>query len=426
MSWWRNPFLRVHVGGAVACAFYVWLATQADVGEARGGLALALVVGWLMTGWAAAATSESRSLRQAVVVWALAFRLAGVGTEPTWEDDYHRYLWDGYQTLTTGNPYAEAPAHFFGRDDGMPVAVARQLDGINHPHLTTVYSPVPQAVFAAAAALAPGSFLVLKLLLLLIEAVGWWSLRRVLGWRGWVLAWWCPLAVTEFAFAGHPEAIGVATMAMALAMWQRGRAGRCGAWVALATATKPLGAVMAPFAVGRFGWAAIVGGVTVWAACYVPWWAQGTTAEWPALRFMAGYFEYNSTGYALLALVLPTKAAHMTAAALVVGFGGWTWVNWMRGDRGGWPPYASILGVAFLCAPVMNPWYALWLLPIMTVRPTGWGIGVLLAVPLAYTHGWGDPGGAGTNYTHPAWTRPLEIVVVLGAMWWARRWPRTD
>ncbi|MCC5021688.1 MAG: adenylate/guanylate cyclase domain-containing protein [Candidatus Synoicihabitans palmerolidicus] len=195
---------RIHWVGLVGLVGYAVLAWKAETMEARPWLALALGTGWVTLGWVGWRQADSPAARRAVVMWAVLLRLVGVGTTPSWEDDYYRYLWDGYQTVVTGNPYATAPAMAFG-DPEVPEVMAAVLDGINHPEVPTIYGPLPQGVFAVAAWMRPGSLVLLQVLLVLIELAGWWSLRRVVGWGGWVLVWWCPLAVTEIAFTGHPE-----------------------------------------------------------------------------------------------------------------------------------------------------------------------------------------------------------------------------
>jgi hypothetical protein len=342
---------RLHLAGFVALAGYVGLAWQAGSVEARPALGVALALGWIGLGLVAWKVCDSNAARWVVVGWALVFRLVGLGTEPTWEDDYYRYLWDGYQMLETGNPYAKAPAEFWGRDADIPDAAATALDGINHPDIRTIYGPVAQAVFGWAAGWGLGSLLVLKVALVLIECLGWWAARNVLNWRGWVLVWWCPLAVTETAFAGHPDAVGVACLAMALAGWKSGRGDGAAVAVVAAAAVKPLGWIMAPFVVDRFGWRwGVVMGLMV-GAIYGWFWAQGSAAEWGALVAMSQNFEYNSTGFALLGWIVSDDLARIASAGLTMSFAVGAWWRWRHGDRQLWPPVAGILAVAFWWAP---------------------------------------------------------------------------
>ncbi|MCC5021689.1 MAG: hypothetical protein J6386_02270 [Candidatus Synoicihabitans palmerolidicus] len=130
----------------------------------------------------------------------------------------------------------------------------------------------------------------------------------------------------------------MAALAAALAAWQRGEATEIAVGTAWATATKPFWAVLAPFVVDRFGWRSGLVGLGTWAACYVPWWWDGSAAEWAALRVMGTGFEYNSTGYAVLALGMSPGVARGVAAGLVILMAAWMGGRWLRGDRTELPP----------------------------------------------------------------------------------------
>lgn len=414
--WW------LHGAGILALAGYVGLAViDARGGPVLVGLGLAWGAGWLAVALAGSRAAEGRPI---VLGWAIAFRLVGLVTTPTWEDDYHRYLWDGYALATTGNPYAEAPSAAFGRED-VPAAMQTALDGINHPELPTIYGPTAQLVFGLGALIAPGEFWVLKALLIVIELSGWWALRRWLKPAGWVLALWCPLLVMELAFAGHPEAIGLAAVAWAIAADRTGRPIRAAGALALGVAAKAFAWALTPFWVVRGGWRSALAGVVVVGACYLPFLAQGGAAEWPAVRAMGTVFEYNSIGFAVLQAALGNEVARKLAPGLALVGCALIFARWWRRGRPEDIPGAEIFGVMLLFSPVVNPWYALWLLPFLALRPQAWGVGVLAAVPLAYVHGFNLPGQAELGYQHPVWVRPLEVAVVLAAVA-VGRWRAAD
>ena len=48
-----------------------------------------------------------------LMFWAVVFRLCGLAGGPIYEDDFYRYLWDGYRFATTGMPYGVSPEAFF-------------------------------------------------------------------------------------------------------------------------------------------------------------------------------------------------------------------------------------------------------------------------------------------------------------------------
>lgn len=405
----------IHGTGLVVLIGYAVLALHAETSEARPWLLGATLVGW---GGLAVVAGRGRDLAAhgwAILVWGVCFRLVGLGVAPSWEDDYHRYLWDGYQVRTMQNPYARPPAAYFGEGESMPLVMAEVLDQINHPELSTVYGPGAQIVFGAAAWWGLGQLAGLKLLLVGFELTGWWVLSRVVSTRIALVLWWCPLAVTEIAFAGHVDALGVAGLAVMMAVWRRGRPGWAWAGAIGAAAVKLFGVVALPFLVWRHGWRGGILAVGLLGLLYWPFWGQGVTAGsgWAA---MGTHFEYNSTGYALLARWLEPVVAKIAALSLVVAFALGAGVRWRTGPRVEPPPLAAVLGVAFFLSPVFNPWYALWLLPGWALRPSAWGIGVMMAVSLTYAHGWGGSTHAVVDYAHPWWVRPLEGLVVLVAV----------
>ncbi len=59
-----------------------------------------------------------------LLLWAVAFRVCGLIGGPFFEDDFYRYLWDGYRFATAGTPYGSPPEAFFV-DQAFPRPSAR-------------------------------------------------------------------------------------------------------------------------------------------------------------------------------------------------------------------------------------------------------------------------------------------------------------
>ena len=164
------------------------------------------LVGWISCAWFLRAVRNGWPAMGWIVTSALVFRICGLWATPSLEDDYQRYLWDGWRTIQDGSPYGHAPQEFFAVPEKRPPGIETALNELNHPDLTTIYAPVTQLLFAAAAAIAPGSLLTFKLLLLLVDTA---LLPLLAAFGGRTAAWfygWCPLVVTEIAFHAHPEA----------------------------------------------------------------------------------------------------------------------------------------------------------------------------------------------------------------------------
>jgi len=104
-------------------------------------------------------------------------RLVSLIGVPLFEDDYFRYLWDGFQTVTTQDPYTLAPAVFFDRD--VPEIFEPILSLINYPEIATVYGPVTEWFFALGYLLSPGQVWPLQLFAGMADLAVLWLLYRL-------------------------------------------------------------------------------------------------------------------------------------------------------------------------------------------------------------------------------------------------------
>jgi len=162
--------------GGIACAIgYLSLAVVSrEYGDA--GLLHVLFVyalAWVLSVWVAwpvagaqtvtGAVRGVRSLWWMVLGFGVLFRLLGTLTFPVLEDDFYRYMWDGWQVANSGFPYAQSPATYFG-DTTLPPEMSAVLDGINYPDVATVYGPFLQLLFGLGYFLAPGQVAPLQVL----------------------------------------------------------------------------------------------------------------------------------------------------------------------------------------------------------------------------------------------------------------------
>ena len=138
-----------------------------------------------------------------LLLWAVVFRACGLVGGPFFEDDFYRYLWDGYRFAQDGTPYGVAPEAFFA-DPAVPAAFQDVLDQVNYPELPTIYGPVTQLVFLAAYGLRPASVAALQGVLVVVDLLAIGLLLRMAPARGVLLYAWCPLVVKEIAFTAHP------------------------------------------------------------------------------------------------------------------------------------------------------------------------------------------------------------------------------
>ena len=345
--------------------------------------------------------------------WAVVFRLCGLAGGPIYEDDFYRYLWDGYRFAQAGTPYGVAPEAFF-TDPTVPAAFQRILDQVNYPELPTIYGPVTELLFLAAYGLRPGSVAALQILVVIVDLVAVGLLLRLAPPRAVLLYAWCPLVIKEVAFTAHPDIAAVGLLLGAVALGRRDRLRAAAVCLGLAVGAKVLAALLVPFVLVRArpsDWAVFA---AVLAALYAPFVWQGGT-DLATLLVFARAWEFNAAVFGLLSPWMPAPLARAACgAALACGLA-WYYARYRKEPatvpRGDW-----IYGALLALWPVVNPWYLLWLLPFAAIRPSAWAWTASVAVLLAYVTGLNLDDLHMDPFAHPAWVRPVEYGLILLAL----------
>jgi len=131
-------------------------------------LAFAFVVS-LVALHAAVRLRRGTKLTAILIGFSCLMRLALLPSHPVQEIDIYRYMWDGAVMLETGDPWKFSPAevHESASETGpadmqqltalrdSSLGIRKTLHRIHYSKLTTIYPPVSQFVFAAAAVLSP-------------------------------------------------------------------------------------------------------------------------------------------------------------------------------------------------------------------------------------------------------------------------------
>jgi hypothetical protein len=189
----------------------------------------------------------------------IALRVLLLFSVPNLSDDFYRFLWDGYLTAAGFHPFAHPPIYFI-ENQVFPKGITPELFAkLNSPNYFTVYPPVCQAVFAAAAWTGGGVF-VMKLFLLACEvgtmrqlAVGSSSrqsaicnpqLRYALN----------PLVILEIVGNCHFEGAMIFFLIAGLQVLERKKVKQSAVWWALATASKLLPLMFLPIVWRWLGW----------------------------------------------------------------------------------------------------------------------------------------------------------------------------
>ena len=349
-----------------------------------------------------------------LIFWAVVFRICGLAGGPFFEDDFYRYLWDGYRFATTGTPYGSVPEAFFG-DPGVPVTFHRILDGVNYPELPTIYAPVTQVVFLLGYWLNPGSVAVLQLILIVVDLATIALLLRLAPAGHVMLYAWCPLVVKEIAFTAHPDGLGICLLLAAVVLSRNHRWCSSAVCLGMAVGAKIFALVLAPLVLVGAGFGPWVLFIVTLAASYAPFVLQGGT-DFESLMVFAREWEFNSAAFGLLTTVLRPFESKLVLGLLC----GVCWASYYfrysrshtrEVPRGDW-----LYGMLFMASPVINPWYLLWVLPFAAIAPSISAWTASVAVFLAYVTGLNLNAGDLQPYQQPVWVRPLEFGLILSGL----------
>ena len=345
------------------------------------------------------------------LAWAVGFRVIASLTQPLMEDDWARYLWDGWRFLSAGNPYHAAPAEFF-EDPSVPELLQRRLSEINNPHLPTVYGPLLQLGFAVAAWIAPGELWPWKLITLAADLGVLGLIHRIFGSRAAALYGWCPLVIHETCVNAHADVLAILPLVAAAWAHQRQRPWATGIGLGLAISGKVLALPAVPFLLGirnLRGWAAL--GVTL-IAFHAPFW--GSNGLGSSLQTFAAGWEFNSSLVGILRTWLPAERAKVLALALVAPFLALHFWKCLRNPATK-PRLDGVFGGVLIASAVVNPWYLLWMAPFVAAFPTLTGWTAMAAVLLSYATALNLGINAPGPYSHPVWLRPIEYGLVAAA-----------
>jgi alpha-1,6-mannosyltransferase len=331
-------------------------------------------------------------------VWQLLFLRLPPGTD----DDIHRYLWDGRMQRLGYNSYLIVP-----NDPSLATLHTPETRTLNHPDLPSPYPPGAELFFRAAAAIHESIF-GLKvafaicdwaIVLLLLDL-----LPRSDQGAHWVLAYaWNPLLATEGS--GHVDILGALLLLMSLAALARRWRTLAAVTFALAVAVKFLPIVLLPLYWKRVrvrdaGLALILVGLL-----YVPFLNHGRLPI-GSLGTYVQSFRFNDPVFASLERIwAPQFVAGLAVLVGLITAMSMRGVNKNPGPTAAafaWPMAASLL-----FAPVVYPWYLLWILPF--VRSTAtlpliiWSVSIIPTYYVWHLRALGRP------WMVPGWALLLEF-----------------
>ena len=336
---------------------------------------------------------DRRSTAIILFAFSAAFRVMLLWTEPVLSSDVYRYVWDGRVQAADINPYLYPP----NAQELSHLRDGTIFPQINRPWARTIYPPGAQWLFRAISAARPDSVPFLKttivafdlltilLLMLLLRTQGLPPVRAI-------LYAWHPLPIFEFAGSGHLDGLMLPFLLLCLLFAARRRNGWAGVTLGVATAIKLYPALLIPALVRRHGARLLLPAAATVGLLYLSYVA---TAGRDVLGFLPQYLSdpkelFNPGPGALLAFGLgllfarPTQVAYAILAVVLLAVS-------LRGtrtaDKGLDATVAELLllfGTFVTFVQTVHPWYLLWILPLLAIRPSACWLYLSGAIALSY------------------------------------------
>jgi len=348
-------------------------------------------------------------------LWHIQFLLQPPGSD----DDVHRYIWDGRVQRLGYDPYVLVPS-----DPALSALHTSETRTLNNPEVSSPYpagaqfffrvvTEIHESIFAFKVAFAACELAIVLLLLA--------DLRRLGQGEHWVLAYaWNPLLVTCVAYSGHIDILGALLLLLSAAALQRRWRTFAAVAFGLAVAVKFLPIVLTPLYWRRVRVRDALVAILIVGLLYVPFLHHGWSAT-GSLGVFVQRFRFNDPVFATLARIVSPRA--VAGLAVLVGLSVSVWLR-RRHDEYSPDTFAWSMAASLLCAPVVYPWYLLWLLPfvrsVATLPLMIWTISIL---PTFYV--W-HLRGLGRQWFVPDWIMFLEFgsVAAGGAIILFRRFTR--
>ncbi|MGC8551511.1 MAG: TIGR04283 family arsenosugar biosynthesis glycosyltransferase [Phycisphaerae bacterium] len=333
----------------------------------------------------------------------LALRLVLIGIPPANSGDYDRYFWDGAVLAHCISPYTHSPASVRSASavsPSMPSTLlklkeqsGRVLGNINHPKLRTIYPPITESFFALAYMLSPWNTTVWRVELLCFDlATGVLlvhllkKLDRPMAWAA--IYWFNPIVLSQSYIHMHFDVMIGPFIVLFVLLAMRPHRRLASLVLALATAMKLWPVALAPLLWRRIGrrplaiflTALLFVGMTglLLLPMFQPSHGAGLKSTWQYAR----YWQNNSGLFFLQRWAWqhllgpkgePIQVAGLLArgstALLMIGVLALALKRCACSRESFIAACLLVVAAIFMLSPAQFPWYYIWMVPLLALRP---------------------------------------------------------
>ncbi len=405
---------------AAAVLFLGYGPTRSESAPLLIGYAIAFAAFW----WSARRTS----LALDQMVWcAVGLRAALLFAPITWTDDHFRYIWDGLCSVNGISPYAFTPEELLRT---RPEVFTQGLfDRLNSPHFYTVYPPIAQAVFATAAWLGRGdvwvSTLALRVIMIAMDVAAVFALGALLRNdldRTAKMALYAlnPLVLMELTVNLHTEALLIAPMLWAIALFKRTRFDTAAMVLAVMAAIKLWPLLFLAWIPSRLSVRRSIRFVAITISVFLITWVPFRTVDLvshlaSSVKLFASYLEFNGGLFEGLRYALgdgPVKGTGLLGVIMLLGLVAFSIRQWVRRAMS-WPEEMLwIFAIYLFGSQAVHPWYIIPLIALAALTGYRWPIfWSLLIMPTYLTYG-SEP------FAQLYWWITVEYAVLLVLIAW--------
>lgn len=406
--WWSTS-----AGLLCACIAFASLATRQYDPSFLGfdPIILLVLIGLIAGAFFAAQALTLRhmtttpGLLVAMIATGLTARVLLIPTEPLWEIDYFRYLWDGGVLWAGHDPYRWSPVDVTAGVAGQAItdlaAASGLVDQINYPHLRTIYPPLTQAVFALAHAMAPWSLMALKALYLLADGIALYLLIVILRTLNhppiFASLYWLNPVVIQMGFnAAHMDIVLVPAMLGCVLLAINNQRHWAAVALAAATAIKLWPALLLP-ALLRFHPASMRQNLlmavifTGAAAFALSPQILGGLGEASGLEAFSQTWQRNVALFSLIQVLItealeslglyalePGGLARVAVGGLIIAIIAISNRHPTTDSAVFIQRLALVPTALLLLGPAAYPWYLIWLAPLAALAPRAWPATILI------------------------------------------------
>ena len=381
-----------------------------------------------------------------IIALGFLLRLVYLVAVPELSDDVFRYIWDGFMSTQGISPYEILPSDWITATSGQAFQELYPL--LNSPDYYSIYPPVLQLFFVAAAWLSNGNvlsaiiifrvfvlFAELGSMLLMVKLFSAFNMNK----RNLLLYALNPLVIVEFTGNLHGEVFMVFFLLLSLWLLTSRLVWVSALAFAGAVGVKLLPLMFLPFYIKRLGWlkavgyGSLVGLISL--LMFLPFWSEGLVLNTlDTLRLYFTTFEFNASIYYIIREIgfqvkgyniIGMTAIWLPRVVLILIL---LLALFNKGKQPSGLPKMMMFAwfIYYALATTVNTWYVAVLAAFLPFVKYRFALIWLLLVPLSY-HAFGN-----ADYVESLWLIVLEYVPVyllllfeLGWLkplerWWAK------